>query len=179
MRPDPERMLRMENVRIEEKNAHILKIELNSQGDYVSVSADDPTLLDRFTAGARRIYELAEEIPGKLDVISGRYEGKDSFPDIMDKTAEISGVNVGFSEAAATVIDGIFGEGTLRKYFRDIYEEIPDFLPDADCIMDFLEQVIPVMEGLFGHKIERQREAGRARMARYQPQDHKKPGRMP
>lgn len=110
-------------------------------------------------------------------MISGRY--KDSFPDIMDKTAEMSGVNVGFSEAAATVIDGIFGEGTLRKYFRDIYEEIPDFLPDADCIMDFLEQVIPVMEGLFGHKIERQREAGRARMARYQPQDHKKPGRMP
>lgn len=179
MRPDPERMLSMENIRIEKKNAHILKVELNNCGDYISVSADDPTLLDRFTAGARRIYELADEIPGKLAEISRRYEGKEDFRDIMDRSAEMSGVNVGFSEEVTAVIDGIFGVGTLSKYFRAIYEEIPDFLPDADCIMDFLEQIIPVMEGLFGQKIERQQEASRARMAKYRPQDHKKPGGMP
>lgn len=167
----------MENVRIERNSGNILKIELNSAGDYIAVSVDSPKLFDGFAAGYKYISELADKVPVQMDDIEKKYDGKEDFSSIMDKTLELSAVNVDFSKEASKTIDGIFGEGTVKKYFRDIYEEIPDFLPDADCIMDFFEQIIPVMEDLFQRKVDRLQKASKARMAKYQPQNHKNPRR--
>ena len=164
----------MEKIRIDGKSTEMLKVELNGAGDYIVISADNPLFFDSFVSGCRHIFSLVDAIPAKMDEIEGKYKGKEDFASIMDKTAEMSAVNVGFSTEAAKTIDGIFGDGTTRKYFREIYEEIPDFLPDADCIMDFFDQITPVMEGIFKRKVERQQEESRARMAKYQPQDHKK-----
>lgn len=165
----------MEKKKIGIKSIDLTKIELNDAGDYITVTADSPTFFDGFSAGYKRIAGLADSIPDKLEEIEKRYEGKEDFSGTMDKTLAMSGVNVDFSREAVGVIDGIFGAGTIKKYFRNIYEEIPDFLPDADCIMDFFEQITPVIEKLFDRKIERQKAASKARMAKYQPQDHKKP----
>lgn len=164
----------MENYKIKGNAVSIVKIELNDQGDYVAVSTDDSALFDRFTAGYKRIAELADEAPVKLEEIEKRYEGRDDFSVLMEKAQAVSQVNMNFSKEAVSVMDGIFGEGTIRKYFRIIYEEIPDFLPDAECFIAFLEEITPVMEKLFGRKMESRRENSRARMAKYQPQDHKK-----
>lgn len=167
----------MEKEKIGLKSVSLTKIELNDSGDYITVSADSPAFFDGFAAGYKQIADLADSIPAKLDEIEKKYEGKEDFSSTMDKTLEMSGVNVDFSKGAAGIIDGIFGPDTVKKYFRDIYEEIPDFLPDADCIIDFFEQITPVIEKLFDRKIERQMAASKARMAKYQPQDHKKPQR--
>lgn len=166
----------MENYRIKKSDASIIKIELNNQGDYAAVSTDDPTLFDRFAAGCKKIAELAEAIPAKLGEIEKQYEGKSDFSSIMEKTVSMSRVNVGFSKEAVGIVDSILGEGTIKKYFRSIYEEIPDFLPDADCFIAFLEELTPVMEKLFGRKMERQQKVSKARMEKYRPQDYKKPG---
>ena len=88
----------------------------------------------------------------------------------------MSRVNVGFSKEAVAVVDGILGEGAVKKHFRSIYEEIPEFLPDADCFIAFLEELTPIMEKLFDRKLERQQKASKDRMAKYQPQDHKRKG---
>lgn len=173
-----ERIGSMENVKLKAKSTHLLKIDLNDlndPGDYITVSADDSALFDRFSAGSKRIFDLVDHLPAKLEEIEKRYNGKEDLSDVMEKTLEISEVNVDFSKEVTDVVDGIFGEGTLKKYFRRIYDEIPEFLPDANCVIDFLEQIIPVMEELFNRKIERQRAASRERMAKYQPQDFKKP----
>lgn len=164
----------METAKIGGHSAHILKIELNSSGDYIVVSADDPNLFDRYAAGYKRIVDLANSIPRELEEIEKKYRDDNDFSATMDKSLEMSGVNVNFSKESVRTIDGIFGEETIRKYFRETYEEIPDFLPDADCIMDFFEEITPVMEGLFDRKMERQRESSKARMERYKPQDFKK-----
>lgn len=166
----------MENYKFKESEVSLAKIELNSQGDYVMVSTDDSTLFDRFSDGYKHIAELADSIPAKLEEIEKQYEGKEDFPSIMEKTVAMSRVNVGFSKEAVAVVDGILGEGTVKKHFRSIYEEIPDFLPDANCIIGFFEQITPVIEKLFNRKIERQQTASKARMAKYQPQDHKRKG---
>ncbi len=84
---------------------------------------------------------------------------------------------MGFSEEAVRVIDSIFGEDTVKKYFRSIYNEISDFLPDADCIIDFFEQITPPMEKLFNRKAETRELLSKTRMAKYQPQDHQRPRR--
>ena len=166
----------MEKTRIEEKNIGLLKVELNSEGDYIAISADNPIFFDNYAAGFKHIADLADEIPAKLEEIEKRYVGKDDFNSMMDKTLEMSKVNVQFSKEAVSVIDGIFGEGTVKKYFRNIIEEIPDFLPDVDCIIDFFEKITPVIEKLFNRKIENQRKKSKERMAKYQPQDHRKTG---
>lgn len=145
-------------------------------GDYAAVSIDDPTLFDRFAAGYRQIAELAEAISVKLGEIEKQYKGKEDFSSVMEKTVSMSKVNVGFSKEAVAIMDNILGEGTIKKYFHSIYEEIPDFLPDADCFIAFLEELTPVMEKLFGRKMERQQKVSKARMEKYRPQDYKKPG---
>ena len=167
----------MEKEKIGLKSVSLTKIELNDSGDYITVSADSPAFFDRFAAGYKQIADLADSIPGNLEEIEKKYDGKEDFSSTMDKTMEMSAVNVDFSKSAAGIIDGIFGPDTVKKYFRSIYEEIPDFLPDADCIIDFFEQITPVIEKLFDRKIERQMAASKARMAKYQTQYHKKPQR--
>lgn len=167
----------MEKEKIRLKSVNLTKIELNDSGDYITVSADSPTFFDGFAAGYKKIADLADGVPAKLDKIEKKYEGKEDFSDIMEKTLEMSRVNVDFSKEATVIIDGIFGSDTVKKYFRNIYSEIPDFLPDTDCIIDFFEQITPVIEKLFDRKIEKQKAASKARMEKYQPQDHKKPQR--
>ncbi len=83
----------------------------------------------------------------------------------------------GFSEKSAGIMDGVFGEGTTRKYFGDIYEAIPDFCPDLECFLDYWNSLIPVIERLSDHKVKLEKLASKQRMAKYQPQDHKKPVR--
>lgn len=167
-------MLSMEKAKVKAKSGGILKIELNGAGDYVAVSADDSMLFDNFISGYRRIADLADAVPAKLDEIEKKYEGREDFRSMVDKAAEMSGVNVQFSKDATEAIDGIFGDGTVRKYFHDIIEEIPDFLPDVDCIMDFFEQITPEMEKLFNRKIEERDKRSKERMAKYKPQNHGK-----
>lgn len=165
----------MEKYGFKETEVSLAKIELNGQGDYVVVSADDPVVFDRFAAGYKHIVELADSLPGKLEEIEKRFEGKEEFTDVMEKTVAMSGVNVSFSKEAVAVMDDILGEGAVRKHFCNAYKEIPDFLPDVDCFMTFLEKLTPVMEKIFNRKMERMETASKARMAKYQPQDHKPP----
>ena len=167
----------MENERIEKSNTELLKIELNNEGEYITLSADDPALFDKVVSGLKHISDLAGGLPDKIREIEKQYKGKNDFNSRMEKVIAISRENVGFSEEAVRVIDSIFGEDTVKKYFRSIYNEISDFLPDADCIIDFFEQITPPMEKLFNRKAETRELLSKTRMAKYQPQDHQRPRR--
>lgn len=163
----------MEKERIELKDNGLIKVELNKEGEYISVSPKDSELFDRFVKGAQHISDLSDEIAKNVEQIEKQYSRKEDFESIMQKASVMSKENVRFSTEAVKTIDGIFGEETIKKYFRSIYREIPTFLPDADCITDFFEQITPVMERVFGRRIE-QLNLSKKRMAKYQPQDHKK-----
>lgn len=163
----------MEKIKLQKNDAKLIKVELNGQGDYTAISPDDSTLFDRFVAGYKRIADLGDEIPKRLEEIESKYAGKTDFTTIMEKTVEMSKVNVGFSEEAVLIVDSIFGKGTIEKYFRNVYEEIPSFLPSAECFIDFFEQITPEMEKIFNRKMEEQKKKSKERMAKYQPQDHK------
>ncbi len=45
------------------------------------------------------------------------------------------------------------------------------------CHVFFLEKMTPIMEDIFNRKMERREKASKTLMAKYQPQDHKKPRR--
>lgn len=170
-------MAEMEKEKIESSSMNILKIELNNEGEYITVSADNTVMFDRFAAGIRHLVEMANEMPKKFNEIEKQYKGKEDFQSEIDKAVAMSRENVAFSKEAVKIIDGIFGEDTVKKYFRKIYREIPDFLPSADRIIDFFEQITPPMEKIFNHKLSSEEKFRKQRMAKYQPQDHKKPAR--
>lgn len=165
----------MEKTKIENKKIKLLKIELNDNGDYIAISADDSTMFDRFVTGFKNIAELADQLPHNIAAIEKQYQEKQGFTDAAEKTVLILKENKMFSEKSIQAIDEIFGEGTVKKYFRDIYEEIPDFLPDAECILDFFQKISPIMEELFQQKLDQRRQTSKANMQKYRPQDYSKP----
>ncbi|MBD5515358.1 MAG: hypothetical protein HDR06_12165 [Lachnospiraceae bacterium] len=166
----------VEKSSIVESSISIHKIELNEEGDYIAISGDNAETYDKFVAGYGRIMDEADAVAGRIKQIEKQYEGKKDMQSVRDKVTEISKVNVEFSNLAVQTIDNMFGEGTVRKYFSDVYDEIPDFLPDAGCITDFFEKITPIMEKTFGRKFKKDELAREQRMGKYQPQDHKKSG---
>ncbi len=155
--------------------ADIEEITLNKHGDKLEISAEDATLFDRFVNGYDRLAKMADEMPDKLDAIEKKFADKEDSDFV--RTVSVSGVRVEFCKKAIGIIDDIFGEGTVKKSFRDTYESIPDFLPDEDMFIRFFDKMIPIMEDIFKRKMERQKKESRERMKKYQPQDHKKPQR--
>lgn len=155
--------------------AEIDEISLNEHGDILQISADDASLFDRFAKGYDSIVKMADEMPGKIEAAEKEFEGKEDSD--IEKAVALSGVHVGFCKKAISIIDDIFGEGTAKKSFRNGYETTPDFIPDEDMFIMFFEKMAPIMEDIFHRKMERQEKASKARMAKYQPQDHKRPER--
>ena len=130
-------------------NAKLYKIELNDMGDHIDISTADTDLFDRFEAGYRQIVDMAEGLPQKYKELEQRYEKP-----CVEKTVEIARANVGFCEAGIRIIDDIFGEGTIKKYFNKLYKELPDFLPGTECFIDFYDHIAPVLEELLGRRVD-------------------------
>lgn len=150
--------------------SEIDEIKLNEHGDILRISGDDAALFDKFANGYDKIVKMADEMPGKLEAVEKESADKDD----IAKAVAMSMVRVDFCEKSIGIIDEIFGEGTAKKSFKDYYDSIPDFLPDEDLFIDFFEKFTPIMEDIFDRKLKRQEKASKARMAKYQPQDHKR-----
>lgn len=156
-------------------DASVIRIELNEMGDHTVISADDDALFDRFVASYDYITEKAEQFDVEISELEKqKAQRAENEGDHTTVSVEMIRKKRAFSEEVAKVTDNIFGEGTVRKLFRSIYEEIPDFVPSAESIITFLDSVTPQMEKLFYKKIEARNKASRDRMAKYTPQDHKR-----
>lgn len=150
------------------------KITLNKAGEYIVISADDTTLFDRFVNFCSWLVKRSDEIDSRYSEIEKKYGDSDEIENIINKTTEMSEVNVRFSHEATAQVDSIFGADTIKKYFREVFDEIPDFLPSADCFLDFVEDITPKIEGVFNRKIEERNQKRKKAMEKYKPQDYKK-----
>ncbi|MDE7133016.1 MAG: hypothetical protein K2O65_14710 [Lachnospiraceae bacterium] len=133
-----------------ENNAKLYKIELNDMGDHIDISTGDTELFDRFRETYKQIADAAKDLPRRCEEI----DKVRAIPGHENKIVEKIWINVRFCKESAEKIDDIFGQGTLKKYFRSLYEKIPDFVPEANCFIDFYDQMIPVLEKLFGRKVD-------------------------
>ncbi len=164
-------MAEIEETKIENNKTDEMKAENRvwltkvtfSGGDSIIVSGNDISIIDRFLSAGEELEALADEMD-KNDTSS---EGRDYRKAIEERKH--------FSEKATEIMDSVFGEGATRKFFGDVYEVIPNFQPDLECFMDFWDSLIPVIERLSEHKVKLEKLASKQRMAKYQPQDHKKP----
>lgn len=163
----------MENIKLDNINREKMTAENRVQlvdiefcnGDKITVSGNDISIIDRFVYAGEELQALAEDMEKSEEQIGE----KDYRKAIEDRRH--------FSERAAGIMDGVLGEGATRKFFGDVYEAIPDFCPDLECFMDFWDCLIPVIERLSEHKIKLEKLASKQRMAKYAPQDHRRPGK--
>lgn len=162
MNIENEQKSQVEKMRIDNR-VTLTKVYVGGGDDYIVVSGNDISIIDRFLDAGNKLEALAEEMEKKAPESEERDIGK-----------EIEGRKE-FSEKATSIMDGVFGEGTTRKFFGDVYDVIPNFQPDLECFLDFWDSLIPVIERLSEHKIKLEKLASKQRMAKYVPQDHKKP----
>lgn len=177
MKPNRERMLSMEKTREEVKAENISREKIAvenrvqlmdlefANGEIITISGNDISIIERF--------ELAGDELQKLDE---KWEKQEAEEEPKDYRKKIENRRC-FSEEASRIMDGVFGEGTTRKFFGDVYAVIPDFCPDLECFMDWWDSLIPVIEKLADHKIKLEKLASKRRMEKFQPQDHNKPGK--
>lgn len=166
-------MENVEEIRIEKSQEEmridnrvtLTKVYVGSGDDHIVVSGNDISIIDRFLAAGDELEALGAELDRKEAEI-----GEGGHKEEMELHRE-------FSERAAGIMDGVFGEGTTCKFFGDVYEAIPNFQPDLECFLDFWDSLIPVIERLSEHKVRLERLASKKRMSKYQPQDYKKPQR--
>lgn len=111
------------------------KIKVNDEGEYIEVSVNDSTFFDRFADLLVWISDKEKELEQY-----GEDHKTDTLED-MEVIREVVRKRTETYQECCQRLDMLFGEGCCRKVFGDI-------VPDDLLIMDFLEQVTPVIEEL-------------------------------
>lgn len=146
-----------------QQEENLAKVFLNSKDDFIYINEKDASIFDKFADFLKWLDEKDADLSKKEKEYEQKY-GKEIIT--RDSDGEIEGINtdafIQYSrlttetyKEAAERIESIFGAGTLRKYFRKFYEINPDFIPDDECIYDFLDEMVPILNSLFTDRSKR------------------------
>lgn len=188
MLPDLERMLSMANIeemKIESENSKIEEIRIDNRvtltkvffgkGDeFIVVSGNDASVYLKFVNARKQFLALADELEDEEIKIKEKYKKDEEVSEEDEEKLLI--LYRELSEKSEKIMDGVFGEGTTRKFWGDVYEAIPDFIPKVEAWMDYFDSLIPVAERLSDHSERLEKLSSMKRMSKYQPQDHKRKG---
>lgn len=141
----------------------LLKVIVNDNDEYIYINPNDGTFLDRFGRFLAWLEEKTVELEKLGNEKAKKYNGKaivteneegDTEIDI-EQLLDFTSIQLEALTEISSKIDSLFGQDTLKKYFRAFYEINPEFIPDADCINDFLNQIIPAVNTAYDARIER------------------------
>lgn len=150
----------------------------NDNDNFIVISGNDASIYLKFVNARKKFMLLADDLDSRELEIREKYKGKDE-AEIADEDIEkILGFYKDFFDASEKIMDGVFGEGTTRKFWKDVFDVIPDYVPTQEAWMDYFDALIPVAEKLSDHTERLEKLSSMKRMAKYQPQDHKRKGRQ-
>lgn len=115
----------------------IKKIEVNDNGDYISIPISDTAFYERFGALIKSFEQKQIEIEQKAAELSEKHKEKTD----GDTDAIIDNIHL-YSELCrytCAELDKLFGEGCCRKIFVGIES------PGVELIGDFLDQITPLL----------------------------------
>lgn len=124
---------------------NLQKIEVNSYGDFVYINANDAGIFDRYA-------DFLHWLEGKdAEIEKTRAEMEEKYKDAetIDAFIAVSHYKKELFEEAAKRIDDIFGHDIVHKYFRVMYEMHEGFVPDEECILDFIDTITPALNTIF------------------------------
>lgn len=133
----------------------IRTIEVNDKGDYISLSINDSTLLDKVLTmmdflknASHEIDVYAAELEEREDYLIRRGDNENDMEMNIELLHEIAKKRVELCTKTCDQIDTLFGEGSCRKIFGDI-------IPNEDAITSFTEQLVPCIEKFMNERGER------------------------
>lgn len=165
----------MDEIRVENR-VQLTKVYFGSGDNYIVISGNDASIYMKFVKARRKFTELANELDDKELAIRDKYKGK-ADEEMSDEDEEkILELYRNLYEESKSIMDGVFGEGTTEKFWADVFEVIPGFIPKPEAWEDYFDSLIPVVERLYEHSERLEKLSSMKRMGKYQLQDHKGKG---
>lgn len=142
---------------------NLFKLIVNEKGDFVYLDDKDTGLFDKFAEFLKWLGEKGSEFKNKESEMKQKYgndivrrDADGNITDVnVDAVLEASKFQTDTYREAADRLNKIFGGDIMRKYFYVSYENNPDFVPGDECLFDFLDEMIPVMNDMFSDMRER------------------------
>lgn len=125
------------------------RIEVNDNGDYITLNFADQSFPERFFAMVDRVTDIAKDAEPREKEIREKYPAGS-----VELYRAFSSFNLEFHTAVAGEIDGFFGAGTCKRVFGDI-------VPGIDLIDDFFQQLMPYFQEFGKERAEK--------MSKYSP----------
>lgn len=130
-------------------NTGVKRIEVNDDGDYITLNFADQSFPERFFAMIDRVTDIAKAAEPKEEDLRKKYPAGS-----VELARAFSSFNLEFHTAVAGEIDGFFGAGTCKRVFGDI-------VPGIDLIDDFFQQLMPYFQEFGKERAEK--------MSKYSP----------
>ena len=167
---------KIDEIRINNR-VYLTKIFFGSGDDnFITISGNDASIYMKFVKARSKFLSLADDLDNKELAIREKYKGKED-AEISDEDMEkILGLYKNLYEESKGIMDGVFGEGTTEKFWKDVFDSISDFIPTMEAWMDYFDSLIPVVEKMSSHSERLEKLSSMKRMAKYQPQDYKRKG---
>ena len=152
------------------QDEHIVKVYLNDSDDYIYINDRDTSVVDRFAGFIKWLEEKEKDISTR----QAEFDEDGEVDDInVDALVAFCKVRREIYLEATDQIDRILGQDAIKKFFRVSYEINPDFVPDDECLYDFIEAITPVLNQVFegrakriSEKYNRDRKGGKRRKYR-------------
>ncbi|MGN1107983.1 MAG: hypothetical protein ACI4RK_01255 [Oscillospiraceae bacterium] len=119
----------MDKIRI---SRNIKRIEVNDNGEFITLDFDDLNLPYRFYAMLKRLEKDRIKFAQQLQERLKNKSGAESTEELVEAEHDL---NIYFRDA----VDEVFGEGTCRKVYGDI-------LPSIDMHLQFFDAIRPYFE---------------------------------
>lgn len=137
----------MEEIKL---SSGIKKIAIKDEdGDLITVITVDTANADtakKFAGVIDKLNNISENC--EKEASEWRKNHKDDMDDInVDAALELNSIRVKYLKQITESINGLFGEDAMKQIYGDI-------VPDELAIVEFVEQVIPVMNKLFNKRFE-------------------------
>lgn len=141
----------------------LVKVTVNDFDDYILINPGDASFPHKFsefvhwldikTADLEKTAGKMKEKYKDVPMISEKEDGN-VFVD-SEQLLTFTQIQMDLYKECEERINALFGQNTLKKYFRAFYEVNPDFTPDENCITDFIEEISPVLEAAYNARFER------------------------
>ena len=132
------------------------EIKLSSGIKKIAIKDEDGDLITVITVDTANA-DTAKKFAGVIDKLNNisqncekeSAEWRNNHKDDMnvDAALELNSIRVKYLKQITESIDGLFGEDAMKQIYGDI-------VPDELAIVEFVEQVIPVMNKLFNKRFE-------------------------
>ncbi len=115
----------------------IKNIEVNDNGDYISVPIRDTVFYQKFADIIRKFENKQDDIDRRYAELAEKH--KDKPEEDIEALSDSIDLYVTLCKEICDDLDGLFGEGCCRKVFVGIQN------PGVDLIGDFLDQITPLL----------------------------------